>query len=66
MLLRRTFGSVPANLAAVCQRLQGVIIENKDALAVMRAHDAETTLHYIDPPYMPETRVQKIVITTMK
>lgn len=48
----------PANLAAVCKRLQGVIIENKDALAVMRAHDAETTLHYIDPPYVPETRVQ--------
>ena len=48
----------PANLAAICQRLQGVIIENKDALAVMRAHDAETTLHYIDPPYVPETRVQ--------
>lgn len=48
----------PANLAAVCQRLQGVIIENKDALSVMRAHDAETTLHYIDPPYLPETRVQ--------
>ncbi|MCP5995679.1 DNA adenine methylase, partial [Klebsiella pneumoniae] len=38
--------------------LQGVIIENKDALSVMRAHDAETTLHYIDPPYVPETRVQ--------
>lgn len=48
----------PENLAAVCQRLQGVIIENKDALAVMRAHDAEKTLHYIDPPYVPETRVQ--------
>lgn len=48
----------PSNLAAICQRLQGVIIENKDALAVMRAHDAETTLHYIDPPYMPEARVQ--------
>ncbi|MGR7528489.1 DNA adenine methylase [Klebsiella aerogenes] len=48
----------PANLTAVCQRLQGVIIENKDALAVMRAHDAVTTLHYIDPPYVPETRVQ--------
>lgn len=47
----------PANLAAVCQRLQGVIIENKDALAVIRAHDAPTTLHYIDPPYLPETRV---------
>lgn len=48
----------PENLSAVCQRLQGVIIENKDALAVMRAHDAKTTLHYIDPPYVPETRVQ--------
>ncbi|HCT5330792.1 TPA: DNA adenine methylase [Klebsiella pneumoniae] len=49
----------PANLSAVCKRLQGVIIENKDAVAVMRAHDAETTLHYIDPPYLPETRVQR-------
>lgn len=48
----------PNNLAAVCQRLQGVIIENKDAVAIMRSHDAETTLHYIDPPYVPETRVQ--------
>ena len=48
----------PENLSAVCQRLKGVIIENKDALAVMRAHDAKTTLHYIDPPYVPETRVQ--------
>ncbi|MGK9173228.1 DNA adenine methylase [Yokenella regensburgei] len=48
----------PSNLAVICQRLQGVIIENKDAFEVMRAHDAETTLHYIDPPYVPETRVQ--------
>lgn len=47
----------PANLAAVCQRLRGVIIENKDALSIMRAHDAERTLHYIDPPYVPDTRV---------
>ncbi len=56
----------PENLAALCQRLQGVIIENKDALSVMRAHDAETTLHYIDPPYVPETRVQVIDTTRMK
>ncbi|WP_312284494.1 DNA adenine methylase [Yokenella regensburgei] len=46
----------PTTLAAVCKRLQGVIIENRDALAVLRAHDASTTLHYIDPPYLPETR----------
>jgi DNA adenine methylase len=47
----------PDNLSAICERLQGVIIENKDAVATMRAHDAPTTLHYIDPPYLPETRV---------
>ncbi|TKK36385.1 DNA adenine methylase [Pantoea agglomerans] len=46
----------PDNLSAVCQRLQGVIIENKDAIAVMESHDAETTLHYIDPPYVTHTR----------
>lgn len=47
----------PANLAAVCERLQGVIIENKDAISVMKSHDTPTTLHFIDPPYMHETRV---------
>ncbi|NIG15838.1 DNA adenine methylase [Pantoea sp. Cy-640] len=48
----------PENLRAVCERLQGVIIESKDALDVMRAHDAETTLHYVDPPYVTETRAK--------
>jgi DNA adenine methylase len=46
----------PDNLSAVCQRLQGVIIENKNALQVMASHDAPTTVHYIDPPYLPDTR----------
>lgn len=48
----------PANLSAVCERLQGVIIENKEAVAVMQSHDADTTLHYIDPPYVTETRAK--------
>lgn len=48
----------PDSLGAICQRLQGVIIENKDAIAVLRQHDAPETLHYVDPPYIPETRVQ--------
>ncbi len=56
---RRICGSATRQTSQpLCRRLQGVIIENKDALAVMRAHDAETTLYYIDPPYVPETRVQ--------
>lgn len=46
----------PDSLAMLIQRLQGVTVENKDAKAVMAQHDAPTTLHYVDPPYVFETR----------
>ena len=46
-------------LDAVTQRLRGVVIENRDALDVMRQHDGPQTLHYVDPPYLPATRSQK-------
>ena len=38
------------------QRLQGVIIENVDALELMRQHDSRDTLFYLDPPYVTSTR----------
>lgn len=47
----------PEHLAAVTQRLTGVLIENRPATEVLLAHDAPDTLHYIDPPYMHNTRV---------
>lgn len=46
----------PDCLDGVIDRFRGIVIENRDALHVMRAHDAATTLHYVDPPYLPETR----------
>lgn len=46
----------PEALWQVIQRMQGVVIENRDAVAVMRQHDATTTLHYVDPPYVLSTR----------
>lgn len=47
---------LPASLEAITARLQGVVIENRPAIEVMRQHDGPGTLHYVDPPYLPETR----------
>lgn len=47
----------PSTIAAVGERMSGVLIENRDALEVMKQHDAATTLHFVDPPYMHQTRV---------
>ena len=46
----------PDALAQVVERLSGVVIEHRDAMQVMAAHDAPTTLHYVDPPYVWATR----------
>lgn len=46
----------PDSLSAVVDRLRGVTIENRDAVLIMRQHDAPDTLHYVDPPYLPSTR----------
>jgi DNA adenine methylase len=52
----RDWLNYPDSLASVVERLSGVIIENRDAAEVMAAHDGAETLHYVDPPYLPETR----------
>jgi len=33
-----------------------VVIENRDAVACMLQHDSPQTLHYVDPPYVHDTR----------
>lgn len=53
------WANYPVALSAIIERLQGVVIERRDAIEVCRQHDGPTTLHYLDPPYMPETRSGK-------
>lgn len=46
----------PDALRLTIQRLRGVVIENRDAVACMQQHDAPETMHYVDPPYVHSTR----------
>lgn len=46
----------PDALAMFCDRLAGVIVENRPAASIIAQHDAPDTLHYLDPPYMWGTR----------
>lgn len=46
----------PETLEAVAARFKGVLIENRPAIEVMQQHDDVETLHYVDPPYVYETR----------
>ncbi len=55
----RDWLTIPLNLRAIVERLQGVVIENRPALETMAQHDSADALHYVDPPYMPATRSAK-------
>ena len=47
---------LPVAIAAVVERLRGVVIEQRDAIEVLSNYDAPDALHYVDPPYVPESR----------
>ncbi|MFM0151420.1 DNA adenine methylase [Paraburkholderia sediminicola] len=60
---RRKYGTAqqlwarfPESLATVCERLGGVMIENRPAIDIIRQHDGPDVLFYVDPPYLMSTR----------
>jgi DNA adenine methylase len=54
---QQLWAEYPSSIAAAGQRFVGVLIENRPAIEVMQQHDGPGTLHFVDPPYMHETRV---------
>lgn len=46
----------PEHVQTFCERLQGVVIENKPALEVIADHDRDDTLFFLDPPYLGDLR----------
>lgn len=46
----------PSNVAHFCERLQGVVIEQRAAGEVIGKMDSIETLHYVDPPYPGSSR----------
>jgi DNA adenine methylase len=55
-VMANVWADFPKRINNICSRLQGVVIENKDAFELVRQFDAEDTLFYVDPPYMLKTR----------
>lgn len=55
---QQLWAQYPDSIAAIGERLAGVLIENRPAAEVLEAHDAPATLHYVDPPYLHATRVR--------
>ena len=50
------WAGLPDTIISTAERMRGVVIERRPAVQVMYAHDGMHTVHYVDPPYLPETR----------
>lgn len=50
------WANYPRALVAIIRRLRGVVIENREAVTIIRQQDSPKTLFYCDPPYVMSTR----------
>lgn len=46
----------PNHISSFIERLKAVVIENRHYADVVKQQDSQDTLHYLDPPYVQETR----------
>lgn len=53
--------NVDENMVDVIERLREIQIENLDIIELIKKYDKDTTLFYLDPPYIKETRKTKEV-----
>lgn len=53
------WNNYPNMIPSFVERLKGVVIENRPAIDVLNSHDTTGTLHYVDPPYVHNTRNMK-------
>jgi DNA adenine methylase len=51
--------SLPDMLPLISRRLRGVVIEQVSIIDLLRKHDYPDSLHYVDPPYVTETRTTR-------
>lgn len=49
----------PEAIGLFVDRLQGVTIEQRDAIVILEKMDTEETLHYVDPPYPIQVRQEQ-------
>lgn len=49
----------PDAIRAAGERFAHVVVECRDAFELIPAHDGEDVLHFVDPPYLPETRSER-------
>lgn len=56
----QSWSTWPEVVGAMTRRLRGVLIEQTDGVKLMKRLDGSKTLFYVDPPYLPQTRVSKV------
>lgn len=56
----KEWDSVPIRIKETAKRLKGAQIENQDAIELLKRYNRKTTLTYVDPPYLLETRSKRL------